>query len=195
MITLLGSPRRTCDGTTRRETLKAGALSLLGGFFNLPSLLALEQTAGTEAPRPPCRSAQFAPATRRPDARRGTAGVHGQTAVGVRPSHVGAGARGFQADQPVVATAPEEPARARLLRELTKEDPAQILAFSPDGKRLALGSWGAVKILGLTTGKERTTLRGHRSGIPALAFSAEGKTRSTAGMDDPTRLWELNPEE
>ncbi len=43
MITLLGSPRRSCDGLTRRETLKAGALSLLGGFFNLPSLLALEK--------------------------------------------------------------------------------------------------------------------------------------------------------
>jgi hypothetical protein len=44
MITLLGSPRRCCDGLTRRETLKAGALSLLGGFFNLPSLLALEKS-------------------------------------------------------------------------------------------------------------------------------------------------------
>jgi hypothetical protein len=43
MITMLGSKRRCCDGLTRRETLKAGALSLLGGFFNLPSLLALEQ--------------------------------------------------------------------------------------------------------------------------------------------------------
>jgi hypothetical protein len=42
MITMLGSPRRCCDGLTRRETLKAGALSLLGGFFNLPNLLALE---------------------------------------------------------------------------------------------------------------------------------------------------------
>ena len=46
MITLLGSPRRCCDGVTRRETLKAGALSLLGGFFNLPSLLALESQSG-----------------------------------------------------------------------------------------------------------------------------------------------------
>jgi hypothetical protein len=44
MITLLGSPRRSCDGLTRRETLTAGALSLLGGFFNLPSLLALEKS-------------------------------------------------------------------------------------------------------------------------------------------------------
>jgi Protein of unknown function (DUF1501) len=43
MITMLGSPRRLCDGLTRRETLTAGALSLLGGAFNLPSLMALEK--------------------------------------------------------------------------------------------------------------------------------------------------------
>src|SRR5215475_4107839 len=51
MITLLGSPRRSCDGLTRRETLKAGALSLLGGFFNLPSLLAIE-SSGSARVRP-----------------------------------------------------------------------------------------------------------------------------------------------
>src|SRR5882762_6133929 len=43
MITLLGSPRVSCDGLTRRETLKAGALSLLGGAFNLPDLFAAEE--------------------------------------------------------------------------------------------------------------------------------------------------------
>jgi hypothetical protein len=43
MLTLLGSPRLCCDGRTRRETLKVGALSLLGGFLNLPSLLVLEK--------------------------------------------------------------------------------------------------------------------------------------------------------
>jgi hypothetical protein len=42
MITMLGSPRLCCDGLTRRETLQVGTLALLGGFFNLPSLLALE---------------------------------------------------------------------------------------------------------------------------------------------------------
>lgn len=43
MITMLGSARRLCDGLTRRETLRAGALSLLGGAFNLPSVMALEE--------------------------------------------------------------------------------------------------------------------------------------------------------
>src|SRR5262245_58529506 len=44
MITILGTPRPCCDGVTRRETLQAGALSVLGGFLNLPSLLALEDS-------------------------------------------------------------------------------------------------------------------------------------------------------
>ena len=38
MLTMRGSPRRCCDGLTRRETLKAGALSTLGGF-GLPQFL------------------------------------------------------------------------------------------------------------------------------------------------------------
>jgi hypothetical protein len=46
MITMLGSPRLSCDGLTRRETLTAGALTLLGGCLNLPSLLALERAGG-----------------------------------------------------------------------------------------------------------------------------------------------------
>lgn len=38
MLTMLGSPRRCCDGITRRETLKAGTLTALGGF-GLPQFL------------------------------------------------------------------------------------------------------------------------------------------------------------
>jgi hypothetical protein len=38
MITMLGSPRRCCDGMTRRETLQVGALSMLGGMFGTPQL-------------------------------------------------------------------------------------------------------------------------------------------------------------
>ena len=49
MITLLGGKRRLCDGLTRRETLKVGALSLLGGAFNLPSLLWAEENRPAKA--------------------------------------------------------------------------------------------------------------------------------------------------
>lgn len=49
MITLLGTPRRCCDGITRRQTLQAGALSLLGSGFTLENLLRAEEN------RPPDR--------------------------------------------------------------------------------------------------------------------------------------------
>jgi hypothetical protein len=52
MLTMLGSPRRCCDGLTRRETLKAGALSLLGGGFTLPNLLQAEETGRLRRDRP-----------------------------------------------------------------------------------------------------------------------------------------------
>jgi hypothetical protein len=46
MLTLLGTPRRCCDGITRRESLRAGALTALGGF-GLADLLRAQET-----PRP-----------------------------------------------------------------------------------------------------------------------------------------------
>ncbi len=42
MLTVQGSPRRCCDGVTRRETLRAGALTALGGF-GLPQILTAQE--------------------------------------------------------------------------------------------------------------------------------------------------------
>jgi hypothetical protein len=47
MLTLLGTPRRLCDGWTRREALTAGTLSLLGGL-SLPHLLRAEADPGKQ---------------------------------------------------------------------------------------------------------------------------------------------------
>lgn len=43
MLQVLGNPRPFCDGLNRRQAMTAGALSVLGGSFNLPSLLAMEE--------------------------------------------------------------------------------------------------------------------------------------------------------
>ncbi len=40
MLKMLGSARRCCDGITRRETLQAGGLAMLGNMFGLPGNLA-----------------------------------------------------------------------------------------------------------------------------------------------------------
>ncbi len=52
MITMLGSPRRSCDGVTRREALTAGALTLLGGLFDQSSLAAIEKARPVVARSP-----------------------------------------------------------------------------------------------------------------------------------------------
>src|SRR5687767_12929332 len=52
MLTVLGSPHRLQDGWTRRQTLQAGALSLLGGL-SLPDLLRAES-----APAPLAKKAK-----------------------------------------------------------------------------------------------------------------------------------------
>src|ERR1051326_8919698 len=49
MLQILGQPPQFCDGVTRREAMTVGALSVLGGAFNLPSLLAIEQSRTAEA--------------------------------------------------------------------------------------------------------------------------------------------------
>lgn len=50
MLTMLGSPRRCCDGLTRRETMKVGALSALGGF-GLPQWLAASESGSIGRPK------------------------------------------------------------------------------------------------------------------------------------------------
>ena len=45
MIRVLGNGNRLCDGLTRRESLLAGGLSLLGGL-SLPRLLAANEDSG-----------------------------------------------------------------------------------------------------------------------------------------------------
>ncbi len=37
MLSVLGPPRRACDGLTRREVMRAGALAFLGGTFPAPA--------------------------------------------------------------------------------------------------------------------------------------------------------------
>ena len=49
MLQMLGSPRRCCDGVTRRETLAAGALTFLGSGFTHEKLLAAEAAGRTHA--------------------------------------------------------------------------------------------------------------------------------------------------
>ena len=57
-------------------------------------------------------------------------------------------------------------------------DVISIVAFSPDGKRLAFASGGpTIKVLDAATGRETLTLQGHTDWVQSVVFSPDGTRR------------------
>jgi WD40 repeat protein len=77
-------------------------------------------------------------------------------------------------------------------------DLIRAVAFSPDGKRLAVaggpsGRYGEIKIWDVTAAVPRvvTTIQGHRDSILAIAFSPDGGTIASASYDKLIKLWNV----
>jgi WD40 repeat protein len=67
------------------------------------------------------------------------------------------------------------------------------VAFSPDGKRVATGSWGGgLKIWDANTGQELLDLVGHTSTVTGVDFSPDGKYLATSSTDGTARIWDAS---
>jgi WD40 repeat protein len=62
-----------------------------------------------------------------------------------------------------------------------RSEPASALAFSPDGRLLAVGAQGSVRLIEVASGQEVRRLTGHRGWVSALAFSADRRTLASGG--------------
>ena len=69
-------------------------------------------------------------------------------------------------------------------------DVLECAAISPDGRLLALGSYG-IKVFDMQSDSVIMTLNGHTKPIEALSFSADGKSLLSASDDHTIRLWNL----
>jgi outer membrane protein assembly factor BamB len=82
------------------------------------------------------------------------------------------------ADQTADVTGPKQAVTARLL---TGSDRNAALAFSPDGKVLAVGAWDTVKLVELASGKQLPAPARFKDWVCSVAFSPDGKRLGSSG--------------
>jgi RNA polymerase sigma factor (sigma-70 family) len=74
-----------------------------------------------------------------------------------------------------------------------RADPSNIsaMALSPDGKRLAIGTWGKVRLLDARTGAPVSTWEVTNDAVTQIAFTPDGKTAGLRYQGKSIELWDV----
>ncbi len=81
------------------------------------------------------------------------------------------------------------------VQEKNRINNSYLVAFSPDGKMIATGSWDSTVKLWSLDGKEIQSFKGHTSYVSIVAFSPDGKMIATGSGDSTVKLWSLDGKE
>jgi RNA polymerase sigma factor (sigma-70 family) len=86
-----------------------------------------------------------------------------------------------------------EVASSKLVRGLDhpRKGFVNAVAFSPDGKLLASGSWDCILLSDPATGKELGRCEAKMESVNGLAFTPDGKTLISGSQDGKVRLWDV----
>jgi WD40 repeat protein len=84
-----------------------------------------------------------------------------------------------------------ETATGKELRHFDGHREIATIAFSPNGRLLASGGGDEVRLWDSTTGKELRQLAGHKNWVQSVAFSPDGRTLVSVGVNQPVRIWEV----
>ncbi len=72
----------------------------------------------------------------------------------------------------------------------------ESIAFSPDGKLLASGSFDkTIKLWDIATGDVQQNLEGHLNMIESIAFSPDGKLLASDSYDETVKLWDTTTDD
>jgi RNA polymerase sigma factor (sigma-70 family) len=67
----------------------------------------------------------------------------------------------------------------------------RTVAFSPDGRTVAWGSWQVAQLWEVATGKERLSFPAHRGEVMSVAFLPDGRRLATGSPDTTALVWDL----